>query len=480
MTDKLKMHDGYANTEVRYMRSTLSDAEFSGKTLGISDIWTKAHVITVHGTFAHAAKWAQPNSTLAHSIIQWFAERNIDATIVPFTWSGKNLIEARRSAGDDLLDLLDRVRIDYPQSTIFIIAHSHGGSVVAYALKKRPEAIKEIAGFVALATPWIGITTSSFAVQLRSLLIKFITYVLFFVGAELLLPLLIVSPIYEAIVGHHKWGWVVELEISVFAIAVASILFAISQRMLSCRFQRSASLFHEKLLAFADRVSTLHTLLPPSVFLKSVGDEAVLTLTWASAMAVLMQWASAVLFLFLQSLRLNCLRTPVWVRVSGGSVLMAVWSVGTFWLILMRDELTFRSFPVYALSQLMNTSFDWVALSLNLTVVFAAFAWVILVLILIPLIFLLAIGFLSGTGFGSPSLRTALFFKLSVEPVPAGEHRLVLLEESTDQAHLDTIRWSGLSHSSLHKDPAAIHAILGAFSAFHQNPEPHPIVVVKT
>ena len=76
---------------------------------------------------------------------------------MPFNWSGKNSVAARREAGAVLGRRLLELRRRHPLQPIYVIAHSHGGSVFAYALKEEPSLADLVDGFIALGTPWIAV-----------------------------------------------------------------------------------------------------------------------------------------------------------------------------------------------------------------------------------------------------------------------------------------------------------------------------------
>jgi alpha-beta hydrolase superfamily lysophospholipase len=139
----------------------------------------RAILVTVHGTWAAGAPWAAPDSPLGRAVCQWYAGRGVAATIVPFQWSGRNSIAARRAAGASLADFLDRISRENPQTSLYVIAHSHGGSVFSYATMLRPEVIRQVDGFIALATPWVGLEPCSYAVALRTMLAKLALYLAF-------------------------------------------------------------------------------------------------------------------------------------------------------------------------------------------------------------------------------------------------------------------------------------------------------------
>jgi hypothetical protein len=105
-------------------------------------------IITVHGTFAnqpsdHGEAWWQKDSAFIRAVSERLQNT---LTIIPFHWSGRNNELDRRAAGDELFHLISR-EIKADSSPIVLIAHSHGGNVVAFALDNFPyrerEALEE-------------------------------------------------------------------------------------------------------------------------------------------------------------------------------------------------------------------------------------------------------------------------------------------------------------------------------------------------
>jgi len=136
-------------------------------------------LLTVHGTWAAAADWAKPDSALSTQIRGWFAKRGVSATVVPFEWSGRNSLSARQAGGAALAERIDQICRDERPAALYVIAHSHGGSVFAHAVKSRPDIIDQVDGFVALATPWIGLHRCGYAVAFREMLAYLGLYVAF-------------------------------------------------------------------------------------------------------------------------------------------------------------------------------------------------------------------------------------------------------------------------------------------------------------
>jgi hypothetical protein len=108
-------------------------------------------VITlVHGTFAPGAPWTKSGSEIRATLERLFPT----ARIQDFEWSGKNSHHARVEAGDALADFLEKQIDEQTGSVHAIVAHSHGGNVALYALR-RPRVSTAVRKLVFLSTPFI-------------------------------------------------------------------------------------------------------------------------------------------------------------------------------------------------------------------------------------------------------------------------------------------------------------------------------------
>lgn len=108
--------------------------------------------LLIHGTFAREAPWTQDDSVLCRSLREWFPDARIDR----FLWSGRNRVNARFQAALKLRRYLrSELRKKTPDTELYILAHSHGGSVALQALDcdDLPTAIS---GVVCMSTPFIN------------------------------------------------------------------------------------------------------------------------------------------------------------------------------------------------------------------------------------------------------------------------------------------------------------------------------------
>jgi hypothetical protein len=110
-------------------------------------------VTLVHGTFARGAKWADPSrSKLCAHLSQAVTG---DIVFDTWKWSGRNSHRHRVLAAQELASHLEACSRAFPNDRHFVIAHSHGGTVLSLALAGSHEARDYVAGSVFLATPFI-------------------------------------------------------------------------------------------------------------------------------------------------------------------------------------------------------------------------------------------------------------------------------------------------------------------------------------
>jgi len=84
--------------------------------------------IIIHGTWGLETSWYAPDGDFFDAL-ECTAQKD-GSCVVPFCWSGNNSIEARQKAANNLVKLIDSYP---PNTTLIIIAHSHGGTVALLA-----------------------------------------------------------------------------------------------------------------------------------------------------------------------------------------------------------------------------------------------------------------------------------------------------------------------------------------------------------
>jgi hypothetical protein len=130
-------------------------------------------IVTIHGTFAHvvgnkaslldpdapaavSTPWWQEDSAFAKLVSELSPAEDRPVKVEPFEWSGLNSEAARRAAGSALLAKLRD--LEARGETYSVVAHSHGGSVVSWALLEAARRKIDLAGlhkWVTVGTPFV-------------------------------------------------------------------------------------------------------------------------------------------------------------------------------------------------------------------------------------------------------------------------------------------------------------------------------------
>jgi hypothetical protein len=147
------------------------------------------YVITlVHGTFVwpfvRNAEWINENSVLRTSL-----DNALPGLIrfEKFLWSGRNSVTDRHAASEALKDLLVKQLRLYPNAKHYVIAHSHGGNILMYALRDR-ELERHIRGIVCLSTPFLHVTKRNLGKGMFTLKHMLMALIIIFAICFILLP----------------------------------------------------------------------------------------------------------------------------------------------------------------------------------------------------------------------------------------------------------------------------------------------------
>lgn len=108
-------------------------------------------LLLVHGTWGRKSGWVAETSLLHSGLARRFALTGSAAV----RWSGGNTFYARRKAQAALTQELEATA--KVEAGAIICAHSHGGAVVAYTLRDRPDLQQHVHGAVFLATPFLSL-----------------------------------------------------------------------------------------------------------------------------------------------------------------------------------------------------------------------------------------------------------------------------------------------------------------------------------
>jgi hypothetical protein len=144
---------------------------------------TSANIVLIHGTFAPNAEWIRPDSFLCTALRVRFPS----AEFFPFTWNGRNSHSARIASGKRLAEFLQALKAEGSGHPCYVIAHSHGGNVVLYALSQ-PSAEACVDGCVFLGTPFINTRRRDLALYLDTIAFE-LTWLIAYVPLTVLLVL---------------------------------------------------------------------------------------------------------------------------------------------------------------------------------------------------------------------------------------------------------------------------------------------------
>jgi len=120
-------------------------------------------IVTVHGTWAgdrdlETPRWWEKNSAFCGNLASAMQHERNPVDFHEFMWSGENSFLNREAATKALIDFLEPLSKAY--NTIDLIAHSHGGNIVANALydnrKNSREVLARVQNVVSVGTPFFG------------------------------------------------------------------------------------------------------------------------------------------------------------------------------------------------------------------------------------------------------------------------------------------------------------------------------------
>jgi pimeloyl-ACP methyl ester carboxylesterase len=118
-------------------------------------------IVLVHGTFAADAAWTKPD----HKFYKALQAKPNRAKIKTFVWSGENSHEARLVAADQLAQFVCALNLPL-YARAHLIAHSHGGNVVLYALKE-PAFRSRVGSLSFMGTPFLEVRERDISSGLR-------------------------------------------------------------------------------------------------------------------------------------------------------------------------------------------------------------------------------------------------------------------------------------------------------------------------
>lgn len=107
----------------------------------------------VHGTWARGAPWTNPTSDLRSHLLAVFGA---ETECRVFNWSGRNSLDHRKRAAEELRALIADTQNRFPGRLCVVVAHSHGGNVAMSALSAEgPFIMPGLVRIICLATPFL-------------------------------------------------------------------------------------------------------------------------------------------------------------------------------------------------------------------------------------------------------------------------------------------------------------------------------------
>jgi hypothetical protein len=140
--------------------------------------YSRIVVFLVHGTWARGAEWTHDDSMFVKSLRT--ALEPVEIRVRRLCWTGRNTHGQRLQAAQKLRAEIQKSMHDNDAIPHFIIAHSHGGSVVCYALQDKSLS-SAVRGVICLGTPFLHVHKNQLPKTLH--FISLLTLVIFTIMA---------------------------------------------------------------------------------------------------------------------------------------------------------------------------------------------------------------------------------------------------------------------------------------------------------
>lgn len=256
----------------------------------------RVKAILVHGTFASDAAWDDPDAKFSTRLRERLAADGAELVTEEFQWSGENSHEARRIAAEALAEKL-RVEGYDGADELYLVGHSHGGTVTRLALNKL-EGETRPTGVFTLGAPFVRFKRK--AISTVALVITALVRALALVGVLMLARIFYVQDwIREALGGD----WMMHMGATVALGAVLAWFLAVFcpsrlRRWAEGRLTRT----QDAIVAAYDPPEKTPT---PFICFRAVGDEAGLLLrfwsffTWVLQTGVLIMVYGAIILMLI-------------------------------------------------------------------------------------------------------------------------------------------------------------------------------------
>jgi hypothetical protein len=422
-------------------------------------------ITLIHGTGAKGADWTQPEKSKLCAALR--AEFGGAVQFERFDWEPPNKHEARYHASKQLLEKHGK---DAPGGGVdamprFLIGHSHGGTVMAYALRDDPEFAKSLCGVAFLSTPFIQVRERLDTRWLLMVAPSVAAVTVFMIFAAI--GTLGVALARDAL-PKSDYGTAIVLAVMLAAAAISYGAFRVARALLSPREGRLPGFLDsavQKSLAQMDlrRLAEIG-LNRRTLIVRTNADEASSALAMAHMLSRVIgeiparlaraptKWGNHLTMRMDQlgdNLAKKFERSAFETRRSRlsrwfiGTAIVAFFAIAAvrLWMGAAAVE---AAWPIYAAVEKVISD------TLSSTYVF--YVW-----------FLIAIAFLSVVlAFGRWAGLAALFLEYSVETTPPGEWRVNQLDLRESVWRADVHNAFGLSHSMSYDDPRS-HRIIASW-----------------
>lgn len=405
--------------------------------LDVSSTRTPAYVVTlIHGTYPGRRKWTQPNSELRRTLENQL-QGGVEFRCV--RWSGANRARSRLKAAEQVQRELEQALWDYPDASHFVVAHSHGGNAVMYAL--RDELVRlRLTGLITLATPFLHV--GEFQANERS--VRGALWLLLLLGMTALFSIPIVLAV------HFDFGltWERALGAVLMSLIIASLWYRpyLPSKERVDRLVEGFSKLRAE-LTFPEQLQT------PVLILRTTGDEASATL----AMSQLMSWLVA-----------QVTRAVAWgmdkanpdhplpiqrrcreEKLSFAALLVSCW-VGSLYLMgILSPQVKDSELALGFVGSL-------IASPVFALVFFAASLIALWVVLRVVLAVLLLVRALTMAPFGADVALASMVLDVTAEATPPGPWQILHIPASSSTS--TPLGW--LAHSRIYTDSIAISAIV--------------------
>jgi hypothetical protein len=391
-------------------------------------------VVLVHGTWgrgvlpflkASIAPWCKEGSALRESISAALGKGTIFDVL---NWSGGNTPGARLKAAKLLGDLLIQIRQRQPTAKIHLVAHSHGGNVLLYALADLNNR-QMVSSSIFLSTPFLHIKP-------RILGIRFGRQI------EVLAPgltIIIALGMYPLLSSFSSLPPAYVLT----GCSLVPILITLAVFM-----PRLLRRLHSWSHRFAERMVLLDRLPFPVLIVRGSADEAASALGGVQFVSMLLTKLLRLLLILIPPAEKSAnvsdyrlgriLKLCLWFMLAGFSVFLLWLGAAKFFPWMNRLPVAVN--PGLWLGILAGTALILLPVTISLLIPLAFMVVTLLAAVLLP--------------FGAQNALAALSMHISAEATPPGEWTVVQLAPST--ATLEEER--GLSHFT-HSNVAALRAV---------------------